>query len=204
MLVCKSSSKMLSDYILPMFRRLGEVRSFAGTAFCVDGYLITAGHVLTTEDTYYVRNGNDWHPLQHDQWIPRQLPSDDKRGYDVAIYPVPGLQSPLSLADEDASPHDELDVVCWQWLPDGLHRVETQALVLNEPDEEGYLRIATVDRITHGSSGCPVMRDGKVYGIVTMGRDHVDVQGMSRLNRQLQQNTCWAFKVGHIRRFMHT
>lgn len=46
------------------------------------------------------------------------------------------------------------------------------------------------------------MRDGKVYGIITMGRDHVDTAGMSPLKRSLEQNTCWIFKVSHIRRFI--
>ena len=192
----------LSHYVMPLFRRMGDERSFAGTAFCVDDYLITAGHVINQEQTYYLRNGSDWHPLQFDQWVPRQLPGDDKHGYDIAIYPIPGLTSPLSLADDDAEPHDELRVICWQWLPAGLQQVDTQCLVLDERDEQGYLRIATVDRITHGSSGCPIVRDGRVYGIVTMGRDHVDTTGMAPLNRHMQQNTCWAFKVSRIRRFM--
>ena len=187
---------------MPIFRKCGDERSFAGTAFCVDGYLVTAGHVLNMVQTYYVRNGNDLHPLQHELWIPRQFPDTDKRGYDVALYPIPGLESPLSLAEEDAQPLDELEVICWQWLPQGLQQVFTQCLVLKEEDDEGYRRISTVDRITHGSSGCPVISDGKVYGIVTMGRDHVETGGMSPLKRSLEQNTCWIFKVSHIRRFL--
>ena len=187
---------------MPIFRQCGDERSFAGTAFCVDDYLITAGHVLNKVQTYYVRNGDDWHPLQHELWIPRQFPDADKRGYDVALYPIPGLQSPLSLAEEDAEPLDELEVICWQWLPQGLQQVVTQCLVLKDEDEEGYRRISTVDRITHGSSGCPVISDGKVYGIVTLGRDNVETAGMSPLKRNLEQNTCWIFKTSHIRRFL--
>ena len=87
-------------------------------------------------------------------------------------------------------------------MPQGLQQVFTQCLVLKEEDDEGYRRISTVDRITHGSSGCPVISDGKVYGIVTMGRDHVETGGMSPLKRSLEQNTCWIFKVSHIRRFL--
>ncbi|MBQ7690067.1 MAG: trypsin-like peptidase domain-containing protein [Muribaculaceae bacterium] len=192
----------INSYVMPVFRRAGDERSFAGTAFCIDGYLATAGHVLTNPVTYYVRNGADWHPLEHLMWRPRQLPSSDQHGYDVALYPVPGLRSPLSLAERDAEPDDELDVVCWQWKPDGLQQVVTRGLVLKEPDEEEYLRIATVDRITHGSSGCPVFRDCKVYGILTMGRDAVDTAGMTPLKSQIERNTCWAFKTSYVRRFM--
>lgn len=190
------------DYVMPLFRRLGDVRSFAGTAFCIGDYLVTAGHVVADAATYYVRNGSDWHPLQHDLWIPRQVPTFDKHGWDVAFYPVPGLQSPLSLADADARPDDELEVVCWQMRPAGPERLATQSLVIKEPDENAYLRLATVDRITHGSSGSPVMRDGKVYGVLTMGRDHVESAGMAPLRRQLEQNTCWAFKASRVRSFL--
>lgn len=187
---------------MPLFRRMGDERSFAGTAFCIDDYLVTAGHVINAEATYYVRNGLDWHPLQYGQWIPRQLPTIDKRGYDVVLYPIPGLKSPLALADADAEPLDELDVLCWQWLPQGLQQVATRCLVLSQQDEDGYRQVSTVDRITHGSSGCPVMSNGRVYGIVTMGRDHVDTAGMGPLKRSMEQNTCWIFKVSHIRRFL--
>ena len=192
----------VNSYVMPVFRRAGDERSFAGTAFCIDNYLVTAGHVLTNPPTYYIRNGEDWHPLEHLMWIPRQLPSSDQHGYDVALYPVPGLRSPLTLSEHDAEPDDELDVVCWQWKPEGLRQVVTQGLVLKEPDEEGYLRLATVERITHGSSGCPVFRDGKVYGILTMGRDAVDTTGMAPLKGQLERTTCWAFKVSRVRSFL--
>ena len=68
---------------MPIFRQMGNERSFAGTAFCIDDYLVTAGHVLTFPNTCYVRNGSDYHPLHFEQWIPKQLPTDDHIGYDV-------------------------------------------------------------------------------------------------------------------------
>ena len=192
----------INNYIMPLFRRMGDVRSFAGTTFCIENYLVTAGHVLTTDATYYVLNGDNWPALDHAQWIPQQLPISDKHGVDVAFFPVPGLRSPLTMAQDNVKPNDSLDVVCWQFKPWGLTQVSTQCLVLKEPDEEGYLRIATVDRITHGSSGCPVMRHGKVYGILTMGRDMVDSTGMTALKRQMEEHTCWAFKTEYAMRFL--
>ena len=51
---------------MPIFRQMGNVRSFAGTAFCIENYLVTAGHVLTTDATYYVLNGDNWHAEQYD------------------------------------------------------------------------------------------------------------------------------------------
>lgn len=194
---------IFTPYVMPLFRQFGNQRSFAGTAFCIDGYLVTAGHVIDRPATYYVRNGNDYHPLQFDKWIPQQLPASDRMGYDIAFYPVPGLKSPLRLAESDAEPNDELDILCWQWRPEGLVKVATQGLVIKESDEPAYVRIATIDHITHGCSGCPAFdSDGRVFGMVTMGRTSVDVSNLPPLSRQMEQNTCWAFKVSHIKRFM--
>ncbi|MBR5638410.1 MAG: trypsin-like peptidase domain-containing protein [Muribaculaceae bacterium] len=190
-------------YVMPIFRQMGNERSFAGTAFCIDDYLVTAGHVLTFPDTCYVRNGNDYHPLHFEQWIPKQLPTDDHMGYDVAFYPIPGLKSPFSLADSDAEPNDHLDILCWQMRGVIPRQVSTQGLVIKDHNLEGYFRLATVDHITHGCSGCPAFgSDGKVYGMITMGRTDVDVQNLAPLPRKMEQNSCWAFKTSFIRRFM--
>lgn len=190
-------------YVMPIFRQFGNVRSFAGTAFCIDGYLVTAGHVIDTPITHYVRNGNNFHPLQFENWIPKIVPADDRTGFDVALYPIPGLKSPLSLADNDANPNDHLNILCWQYKPDGLRQIATQGLVIKDRDMAGHVRIASVDHITHGCSGCPIFdEDGKVYGMITMGRTDVNAKDLAPLPLQLEQNSCWAFKTSHIRRFM--
>lgn len=196
------SDKIL-PFVMPIFRHAGNERSFAGTAFCIDNYLVTAGHVIDTEIVYYVRNGNDFHPLVRNKWIPEVLPADDRLGYDIAFYPVPGLKSPLSLATEDAEPNTHLDVLCWQYKPSGLQQVATQGLVIKDPDLAGHVRIATVDHITHGCSGCPIFdSDGRVYGMITMGRADVDTKNLAPLPRQMELNTCWAFKTSYIKRFL--
>lgn len=192
----------LESYVLPLFRRQGDERSFAGTAFCINGYLVTAAHVINTESTYYAMNRGYWIPLDFSRWLPQQPAEVDKRGFDAAFYPAPGLKSPLSLADDDASVNDELEVVCWQWRPEGLSQVVTQSLVLDEPDDHCYLRLSTVDKITHGSSGAPVIADGKVYGIIAMGRDFINTTGLHPLNQRLELNTCWAYKVSQMRQLL--
>ncbi len=190
-------------FVMPIFRQAGNERSFAGTAFCIDNYLVTAGHVIDTQMVYYVRNGNDYHPLVRKNWIPEVLPADDRLGYDIAFYPIPGLKSPLSFATADAVANEHLDVLCWQMKPKGLIQVATQGLVIEDRDLAGHVRIATVDHITHGCSGCPIFdSDGKVYGMITMGRTEVDTKNLAPLPRQMEQNTCWAFKTSYIKRFM--
>ena len=194
---------IILPYVMPIFRRYGDPRSFAGTAFCIDGYLVTAGHVIDIPMTHYVRNGNDFHALEFKKWIPEILPADDRLGYDIAFYPTPGLKSLLSLATADAEANEHLDVLCWQMKPKGLIQVATQGLVIEDRDLAGHVRIATVDRITHGCSGCPIFdSEGKVYGMITMGRTEVDAKNLAPLPRQMEQNTCWAFKTSYIKRFM--
>ena len=194
---------IILPYVMPIFRRYGDPRSFAGTTFCIDGYLVTAGHVIDTPITHYVRNGNDYHPLEFKKWIPEILPADDRLGYDIAMYPVPGLKSPLLLADIDAEPNDSLDVLCWQMRQGKPQQVATQGLVIKDRDMAGHMRIATVEHITHGCSGCPAFDSyGKVYGMITMGRAEVDTRNLAPLSGKMEQNTCWAFKTSHIKRFM--
>lgn len=201
----------LKNYIMPIFRRAGDQSSFAGTAFCIPGHLLTASHVLQQPVTYYVRNGEDYHPLEHILWTPRQVAATDKLGYDVAIYPLGDMPSPLSLSDKDAEKDDELQVLCWQMIDGRPQQVFTPCIVRGDADEDGYFQISTARRITHGSSGSPVYRDGKVYGILTMGRDYyenragfpgIPVQHHALMHR-LEENTCWVFKTSHIKRFMH-
>ena len=189
-------------YVMPIFRRSGDERSFAGTVFCIDGYLVTAGHVLDDSEVHYVRYGADYHRLERDKWYPQVLPAADRLGYDIAFYPVPGLKSPLALSASDAQVNEHLDIACWQYQPHGLVRVNTRGLAIKEMDEDGYQRIATVDHITHGCSGCPVLSDNEVVGMITMGRHSVDTQQLSPLLSRMESNTCWAFKSSHIRRFL--
>lgn len=201
----------IRNYVMPILRRAGDERSFAGTAFCIENQLLTAGHVLDNVQTYYVRNAGYDFPLEHIMWWPRQLQAEDKLGYDVAVYPVGTLLSPLSLSDKDAVKGDELEVLCWQMKNGHLEQVQTPCIVRGKADEEGYFQISTAERITHGASGCPVLKDGKVYGMLTMGRDFFEAPnggflGISRqhqgLMQQLEENTCWVFKTSYLRRFL--
>lgn len=199
----------IRKYVMPLFRRSGDERSFAGTAFCIDNWLVTAGHVIDEPRTYFVRNGVDYHPLEFERWTPRQLAASDRLEFDIALYPLPGLHSPLTLAPADAVRNQALELICWQWRGNGVKQVATDCLHTGDADIDGYFRMSTVERVTHGSSGCPIFADGLVYGIMTMGRDRFESKdGFARsapehrhLMQRFEENTCWVFKTSHIRRF---
>ena len=207
----KTQQMEIKNYVVPVMRRAGDERSFAGTAFLIENNLLTAGHVLDRVQTYYVRNAGFYFPLEHIMWWPRQVQAEDKLGYDVAVYPVGTLLSPLSLSDKDTGKGDELEVLCWQMRNGKLEQVLTPCIVRGDADEEGYFQISTAERITHGASGCPVLKDGKVYGMLTMGRDFFETPrggflGIGaqhqRLMQRYEENTCWVFKSSYVKRFM--
>lgn len=199
----------LTDYIMPILRKAGDERSFAGTAFCINGHLLTAGHVIQSPMTYYVRHGENYMALDFSRWTPRQILTDDKLGYDVAIYPS-GLPCELTLSGTDPYKNDHLEVLCWQFEDGQLRQVYTPCVVRGEADEDGYFLISTTRRITHGASGSPVYKDGRVYGILAMGRDFYQHTGpfagippqSQRLMHRIEENTCWVFKSTHIMRFI--
>ena len=123
---------------------------------------------------------------------------------------MPGLKSALTLSDEDAKPNDGMEAICWQMIGGVPTQVHTTGVVRGEDDNEGYFRISTVDRITHGASGCPIIRDGKVYGLLAMGRDFFEnsdgfvaaAPEHRHLMQRFEENPCWVFKTSHIKRFM--
>ncbi len=192
----------MEQFVTPIFRRAGDPRSWAGTGFLIDGHLITAGHVVTEPRPYYALLGGQFVTLRPELWTPPLLPSADKLEYDVTIYPLPGVRSPLRLATEDAGSHDEVDVLCWQRVDGEVRRVATRGVTMGDAGEDGYLLMATVDHITNGCSGCPVLKGNEVVGIVTMVRvPDAERPAAPGLKGLMDANTCWVFKASHIRRF---
>lgn len=201
----------ITEAVVPVFRNALGDRSWAGSSFIIDNYLITAGHVLAYDQDCYVALGGELVCLSHDQWIAGQVPIDDFTGFDVAIYPMQGIRSSLSLASDEVVPHEELTITGWQRPRHQLLQVTTSCLVLGDDgQDEAYFKIATADRITHGASGCPIYRDGKVYGLLAMGRDTFEMPAglgyltpnESRMRHDMELNTCWVFRSSHIARFM--
>ena len=201
----------MASAVVPVFMSADDERSWVGSSFLIDDFLITAGHVLTYNRDCYVRLGNEIVCLEHDKWIAGQVPIDDFTGYDVAIFPMKGIRSPLALATDEVSAHQELTITGWQRQRHLLRQVTTSCLVLgNDSQEEAYFKIATTDRITHGASGCPIYCDGKVYGLLAMGRDKYELPAglgyltpnETRMRQSMELNTCWVFRATHIARFM--
>lgn len=128
---------MYRHYIIPIYSREHSPQSWVGTGFLINDHLITAGHVISRYQKYYAWIAGTQVELLPELWIPTLLPAADKLGYDAAIYPLPGVESPLRLADEDPAKHEHLDVLCWQRTAEGLQQVATTGVVRGECDEDG-------------------------------------------------------------------
>lgn len=203
----------ISEYILPVFQHPDE-SFFIGTSFCVGNYLITAGHVCSMPSMYYVKDGDEFHELFPQECILRIRP-EEKDGImnDIAVYHIPGLGSPLELSDEIPARGDELECYCWQNVGSiSPYRVKTEFLVTGNCDYRNYFKGANPKGITHGSSGCPLLKDGKVVGMLTIGMDKVvhSSEYISRLRADglnedeikslllLDKNTCYIQTASHI------
>lgn len=201
----------LPECVVPIYRHASP-HGFAGTGFFIDGCLVTAGHVLRRGDLRLVFHDGKYIRLHADRWVPPLVGSDDMTGFDVAFYPVPQMKSTLRVADFYDERPDDLQLMCWQFRGGQVVRVVTPGVVTGRTEEDGYFKLATVERVLPGCSGCPVFdSDGLVHGIVTMVNAEFklpqDMAGTlnSRekgLMQTMGENTCWVFDAQHIRQFL--
>ena len=161
---------MISDYILPLFYDKNDA-TFIGTAFCINNFLITAGHVVSDYRIYYTKSKNRFIEIYPDRWLIRQRPKPDHPENDIAICLFEGLKSPLVLSPETPIPDTEAEVICWQKNGSLIKQVITNSLIYNQPDQSVFYRVITIERITHGASGCPIIQKNNIIGILTMGTD---------------------------------
>lgn len=165
-----SSDISLKNYILPIFLTQDE-STFVGTAFCINNYLITAGHVVSNFRMYYVKSEGKFYELSPYNWIERLIPTDDNSENDIAVYSLSEFRSPLSIAKDSPEYDTEANVTCWQKENNTVKQVDTNSLILGDDESEYFYILATLERITHGASGCPIIQGNKVVGMLTMGID---------------------------------
>lgn len=199
---------MIEDYVIPLFFE-PDMSAFIGTAFLIDNYLITAGHVVPNFRTYYVKNNNEFYPLDPYNWRIRLFQNEIKHN-DIAIYRFDGVKSPLSLSAE--SPHNDsvAKIICWQQNGDSISQIDTDSLILGKDVNTNFYKLATIVRITHGSSGCPILQGNKVVGMLTMGNDSciMDYKGLLDdgllpddiyRKQKLYDNTCYILRPEFIK-----
>ncbi len=202
------SSVTIKDCVIPIFETQDEA-SFKGTAFCIEDYLVTAAHVVPYYRIYYIRKGDGYIELYPNYWIKHVPSTKDDTVMDIAVYPIKGLKSLLTLSRKDITTNDVLSLICWQYRSRILQQISCDCFVLDKSESCGDMRISTTLPLIKGASGCPVFKDGKVYGILVIGTEYVKLdedfclqQGVTRQDimamQKCNRNTCFILKSSRI------
>ncbi len=161
---------MISNFIVPLLENKKD-HTFIGTAFCINNFLITAGHVISEYRMYYAKSGNKFFEIYPDYWIIRQHADPDHPEKDIAICRLDGLKSPLILSTEMPIHDTEAEIICWQKEGSSIKQTITNSLIYRQIDQPSLYKAITLNRITHGASGCPILQDNKIIGMLVIGTD---------------------------------
>ena len=179
-----------NDYILPVFSEKEE-STFLGTCLCIDNYVITAGHVASGLRSSYTKSDEEW--IYLDPLELRNIPYlEGNHEPDYAAFWFDGLCSPFSFSEELPIIGDRLTIICWQKNNEGIVQCNCNCEVEEYDAEAMTFSIITDTQLHHGSSGCPVFKGNKIYGILTMGHDPDDISQLTnnaRINLQKELTT---------------
>ena len=146
-----------------------NVSTFQGTAFCIEDYIITAGHVLPHSQMFSLYDGEMYYEKYPNFTGFVCLPSE-KEKIDLTVYKESN-KSPLKLASKLPLVGTKMGLVCWQKNEETLEQVSCSCTIKGYDSSKKRFYALIDRRITHGSSGCPVVKDGLVYGVLTDGYD---------------------------------
>ncbi|MBO7598202.1 MAG: trypsin-like peptidase domain-containing protein [Bacteroidales bacterium] len=200
----------IPPYIVPIGCYENNESKFCGTGFIVGDYLITAYHVIRKalfSGAFAVINNNQFNICASNQRNKYTSNLKDKDHFDVAIISLRGrdlcnpnkndedfiVDSPLKLSIEVPQKGLQVSTKFFQGtFPELTLFEETENEVCDFPftslPESLYQRwdtsftIRHSGRITHGSSGSPVLIGNKVIGIITNG---LDKQNLEKYNLPL-------------------
>lgn len=175
--------------------------SFVGNGFFIDNYFITVAHIIEDNqgqngqsNPYIVVDGCEIELTREKAYRWKSLPCD-KNGHpfghdnikdgDVAVFEMPGIKSELKLSETLPSYGDT-------FLCDFFHRLapdskqnfkkDTNSLYLWETqgvvsDADGFsgnffgAKMSPIHPVNGGSSGCPLVKNNIVYGILYAGNE---------------------------------
>lgn len=136
-----------------------------GCGFFANGYFFTAGHVIEDAKAPYIVVDKKRIALVEPVLIKNDDSSD---GYDIAVFRIPDVDSPLKLSDVE--PEKDEKLTCYYWMGYGKNFIQCKATVKEE--KEGNYFFADTDlNLCAGCSGSPVIKDGKVYGVLSRGQE---------------------------------
>ena len=202
-------TKDIKDYIIPVFLEEDD-STFLGTAFCINNFIITAGHVTPYFRIYVTKSKGSFYYLYPN--LKAISPSQkNNNSLDLTAYYLKNLPSPLSLADDIPNVETTLKLIFWQKKENIPTQEECDCIVTSYHPERKLLEVVTSKRITHGSSGCPAIINGRVYGMLVEGvdslkisKDFLQSDNFSAEDKELfcrkQRHTCYIIPATEIKK----
>jgi|LSQX01.2.fsa_nt_gb V8-like Glu-specific endopeptidase len=154
------------QYIFPIV----TTNNTDGCGFFVGYLFITAGHIIEMAENPYIKIDNQRILLNNHIKCENDVNAD---GYDIAIYEIPGINSPFVFADKEPEKGLVLTSMSYRTIAEGTEFVTSNAIV-NDVQEGNYFGADTEIQLKSGSSGSPVFYKNKVIGIMSRGNMNDD------------------------------
>ena len=167
-------------YIFPINRAL------EGTGVLVGNLFITAGHVVegSIEPSVSV-DGENYRLTEQNRIVIETNPSKLSNGYDVAIYKLDGIESPLMLSDNIPNVTD--DVVSYSYKTNITQNTEHGVGIFGSIKHEerllervtgkvieyydNFFECKMDEKLSQGRSGSPLFVNNKIVGILYGDKD---------------------------------
>ena len=167
----------MKEFVFPTVDDMND-----GCGVLVGSLFVTAAHVVQEHDFHLFLDGENICLKKEDALLLKYKQAED--GADIAVFRLDGYKSPLEF--DTSSPRKDilLDSISYEHIVEGGSDIEN--IFLNDP-KDWYKLIeckATIDELAGnfyqcktsvilkpGSSGSPVFRNGKVFGILHGGQE---------------------------------
>ena len=156
-----------------------------GNGVLVDNFLITAGHVAKTGIDHKFYFNNKVFKLNDLEEVFISTAKENNE-YDLAIYRIPGINSPLTLSPVMPEVNSILTSKSFDY---GKGNITCDATVIDIDGDCGlYYGVETSLSLKSGCSGSPLLFENQVYGIIVTGNNN----GLDeKCSPEFHLNTCF-------------
>lgn len=164
-----------SDFILPINGAL------EGTGVLVGNIFITAGHVVTGYETpFVIFSGNTYNLTSENKIYIDDNTSKSWEGFDLAMYRMDGIESPLVLAQDLPDNNTELISMSRHTVvnrtSEGIFGIHEDRILENIPGKiichyGNYFECLIDGELCKGRSGSPLLDGNNVIGILYGDKD---------------------------------
>lgn len=201
--ICKHTMEEKLKYVQPFY--YGD-----GCGFFAGNYFITAGHCFKEYDGIIVNLDGVSYEFRRESADFIKYDEDETEGLDLAIFKVPGINSPISLERYEPKADDKLRSVSFKHMykkgqtifdaEEWFELTECTADVTGEIMGNYFITV-TDKSLKKGSSGSPVFLGDKVVGILCGGNN--DNTG-KKCDIALPLNWCFNLRSNAILQVLET